>query len=142
MEKHPYQCFYSLLTSHTGHLLCCREDELRLLTHIWTYSLLPALMKWNVQGSNTALLASRHVVQSIICSLLSYPDMWASFLLSFVHYHKTLASVNDIELLRRGQIFRCSNNETVVVDIICEFIVFIKPLLRKVHNLCIQSKSE
>lgn len=70
------------------HLLCCWEEEVRHLTQIWTNCLLSALTKWNVQGSNAALLASRHVVQSILCSLLPYPDTWASFLLSFVHYRR------------------------------------------------------
>lgn len=96
-------------------------------------------MKRHVQGSNTALLTSRHVVQSIICSLLPYPDMWASFFpiisgvkLSFVHYHKMLASVIYNDLLGQGQIFICSNNKMVKFQYQTRvsIIVFIEPLLK------------
>lgn len=50
--------------------------------------------------------------------------------LSFVHYHKMLASVNCIGLLRQGQIFKCSNNEMVDIGHVCvSIIVFKTPLL-------------
>ncbi len=119
--------------------------KLRKLSQIWTNGLLPALMKWHVQGSNRALLASRHIIQSILCSLLPYPNICASFLYHFWCYViiSTL-SWNVWEWITlscfiKGRFSDVAIMKWFITGICVSVIVFMKPLLLKWRTQSVQT---